>query len=97
MAADLRQETKRTDLPNEVIRLMAEAYATICEQERTISRLESQYNVMHRMHDKEVALKGEAQEQVATLTAERDEARREGCEREASDRKSTRLNSSHRT
>ena len=43
----IRAATKRTDLPVEIVRLLAEAYAEIMDQESTIMRVEAQYSVQY--------------------------------------------------
>jgi hypothetical protein len=54
----LRQETKRTDLPEDTVRMLSEAYWAIggmlrmrSEDIRTIERLEAQYGVQLSAHD----------------------------------------------
>ena len=62
---ELRAATKRTDLPDDIIRLLSRAYGEIIAQESTIYRLESQYGVQYDRAEK--------------MMKERDDARREVC------------------
>lgn len=67
ISGDIRQETKRTDLPEETVRLLSSAYLAIgellrmeAEDIRTIERLESQYGVVYDA-------KTEAEEKIAKM------------------------------
>jgi hypothetical protein len=65
---DLRAATKRTDLPDDIIRLLSRAYGEIIANESTIYRLESQYGVQYDRAEKMKSERDEARMEVCTLS-----------------------------
>ena len=65
---ELRAATKRTDLPDDIIRLLSRAYGEIIAQESTIYLLESQYGVQYDRAEKMMRERDEARMEVCTLS-----------------------------
>lgn len=76
---ELRAATKRTDLPDDIIRLLARAYGEIIANESTIYRLESQYGVQYDRAEKMMKERDEANANAKLYRDDRDEARMEVC------------------
>jgi len=76
---ELRAATKRTDLPDDIIRLLARAYGEIIANESTIYRLESQYGVQYDRAEKMTKERDEANANAKLYRDDRDEARKEVC------------------
>lgn len=76
---ELRAATKRTDLPDDIIRLLSRAYGEIIAQESTIYRLESQYGVQYDRAEKMTKERDEANANAKLYRDDRDEARKEVC------------------
>jgi len=76
---ELRTATKRTDLPDDIIRLLSRAYGEIIAQESTIYRLESQYGVQYDRAEQMKRERDEANANAKLYRDDRDDARREVC------------------
>jgi hypothetical protein len=76
----LRCATKRTDLPDDVIRLLAEAYYEVCGFQKALGivkdRCDSLLSTNEELEKKNAELLGKTEE----LIRERDEARRDVCD-----------------